>query len=111
MMCKNIQPFFLKPDDSINNQPNYNGPNYKLKSLYNVVKSVWMLKYRTTKFLPHHMNYVFVEAWDAFKMSSGNIIRDRFLKTKLPPLSPPDLTPNTLECAASIQLSSGSKAE
>ena len=27
---QNIQPFILKSDDSINDQPNYNGPNYKI---------------------------------------------------------------------------------
>ena len=62
MMCKNIQPFVLKSSNSINNQPNDNGPNTKLKSLYNVAKSVCMLEYGTTQFPPHHMNSVLVEA-------------------------------------------------
>ena len=84
-MCKNIQPFVLKSGDSINYQPNDNGPNAKLKSIYNVAKSTLMLKYGTTKLSPHQMNYVLVEAWDAFNISAGNIIRDRFAKTKLPP--------------------------
>ena len=111
MMCKNIQPFVLKSIDSINDQPSDNGPNAKLKSLYNVAKSAWMLKYGETKFSPHHMKYVLVEAWDALKMSSGNITRDIFVKTNLPPLSPPKLTKNTQACAASTQVSSVSKAE
>ena len=51
-----------------------------------MAKAAWMLKYGTEKFLPHHMNYVLVEAWNAFKVSDGNIIRDIFVKTKLPPL-------------------------
>ena len=68
---------------------------YELKSLYNVAKSVWMLKYGTTKFLPHRMNSVLVEAWDDFKMSAGNIIRDRFAKKNPLPLSLPNLTTNT----------------
>ena len=50
MNCRNIQPFILKAGNSINNQPNDNGPNSKLNYLYNMVKSVWMLKYGTTKF-------------------------------------------------------------
>ena len=33
MKCKTIQPFVLKAADSINNQPNKNVPNSKLKSL------------------------------------------------------------------------------
>ena len=63
--CKKIQPFFLKSGDSINDQPNDNDPNSKLKSLYNVTKSTWLLNYGTTKFSPHHMNSVLVEVWDA----------------------------------------------
>ena len=47
---KNIQPFILKAGDSINNQPNDNGPNSKLKALYNILKAKWMLKYGTTRF-------------------------------------------------------------
>ena len=95
MVCRNIQPFVLKPGDSINGQPNDNVSNTKMNSLYNVAKSAWILKYGTTKFSPHHMNAVLVEAWDAFNISSGNIIRDNFAKTKLPPLIPPNLTTTT----------------
>ena len=61
MQSKNIQPFILKVGDSINNQPNENGPNSKLKALYNISKAKWMLKYGTTRFQPHHMNSVLVE--------------------------------------------------
>ena len=56
MQSKNIQSFILKAGDSINNQPNDNGPNSKLKALYNTPKAKWMLKYGTTRFQPHHMN-------------------------------------------------------
>ena len=109
-MYKNIQPFVLKPGDSINDQPNDNDPNSKLKSIYNVSKSAWMLKYGMTKFSPHHMKSVLVEAWVTFNMSAGNIIRYNFAKTKLPPLIPPNLTTNNQACAASIQVYSGTKA-
>ena len=44
-------------------------------------------------------------------MSAGNIIRDSFVKTKLPSLVPNDLTTNTQACAASIQVSSGANTE
>ena len=111
MMCKNIQPFVLKPGESINDHPNDNGPNAKLKSLYIVIKSTWMLKYGMTKFSPQHMKFVLFEALDAFKMSDVNIIRDNFAKEQLPSLIPPNLTTNTQACADSIQLSSGSKAK
>ena len=70
-----------------------------------------MLKYGTKKFSSHHMNYVLVEAWYAFKMSAVNIIREIFAKKKLLPLSPPYLTTNTQAYAASIQVSSGAKTE
>ena len=45
MLCRNIQPFVLKAGNSINDQPNDNGPNVKMKSLYNMAKAAWMLKY------------------------------------------------------------------
>ena len=109
--CRNIQTFVMNSVNSINYQPYYNGPNSKLKSLYNVEKAVWMLNYGTTKFLPRHMKYVLVESWDAFKISAGNIIRDIFSKTNLPPLVSPGLTTNTQAYAASIQVSSESKAQ
>ena len=65
-----------------------------------------MMKYGTTRFQPHHMNYVLVETWEAFKISSGNIIRDSFSKTHLLPLSPPNMITNTQACVASVQTSS-----
>ena len=111
MMCKNIQPFVLKYGNSTNDQPNENGPNSKLRSLYNVAKSAWMLKHGTKSFSPHHMNSVLVEAWNAFNVSAGNIVRENFAKTNLLHLRPPNLTTNTQACAASTQVSSGDKAE
>ena len=65
-----------------------------------------MLKYGTTRFQPHHMNYVLVGAWYAFKVSSGNIIVDIFAKTHLLPLSPPSIITNTQAMVASVQTSS-----
>ena len=53
---QNIQPFILKAGESVNDQPNDNGTNDKLMSLYNEVKSVWILKYGMTKLLTHLMN-------------------------------------------------------
>ena len=62
IQSKNFQPFILKAGESINDQPNDNTPNSKLKSLYNITKAEWMLKYGTTRFQPHHMSSVLVEA-------------------------------------------------
>ena len=57
-----IQPFVLKAGNSGNYQPNDNGPNEKLKSCYNDTNTSWMLKYGTTKLLPHQMNSILVQA-------------------------------------------------
>ena len=62
-----------------------------------------MLKYGTTRFQPRHMNSVLVEAWDAFKVSSGNIIVDSFAKNHLLPLSPPNMITNTQAMVDSVQ--------
>ena len=106
MQDKNIQPFIPKLGDSINDQPNENGPNSKLKDLYNISKAKWMLKYDNTRFQLHHMKSVLVETWEAFTVSSGNIIRDSVAKTHIPPLTPPNMITNTQACVASIQTSS-----
>ena len=52
-----------------------------------------------------------MEAWDAFKVSAGKVIRDSFAKRKLPPLIPTELTTNNQAYYSSVQLSSGSKSE
>ena len=65
-----------------------------------------MLKYGTTRFQPHYMNSVLVETWESFMVSAGNIIRGRFAKTRLLPLSPPTMIINTQACVDSIQTSS-----
>ena len=70
-----------------------------------------MLKYGTAKFSPHHTSFVLSDAWDSFNISAGNIIRDSFVKTKLPPLIPNNLTKNTQACVVSIQVSSGASTE
>ena len=52
------------------------------------------------------MNAVLVEARDAFKVASGNIIVDSLSKTHLLPLSPPNIITNTQAMVASFQTSS-----
>ena len=85
MQIKTIQPFILKSVDSINNQSNNNGPNAKLKALYNILKEKWILKYVTSRFQPHHTNFVLVEIGEDFTVLSGNNISYSFAKTCLPP--------------------------
>ena len=65
-----------------------------------------MLKDGTERFQPHHMNSVLVETWEDFKVSSGNIIRGSFTKTRLPPLSPTKTIKNAQSCVDFIQKSS-----
>ena len=103
---KKMQPLILKAGESINNQPNDNGPNSKLISLYKFLKAKWMLKYGTTMFKPHHRNSVLVETCEAFMVSDGNIIRYRFTTTYLPSLIPTNMITNTQACVSSIQTSS-----
>ena len=62
-----------------------------------------MLDYGAPRFQPHHMNSIQVETWEAFTVSAGNIVRDRFSKTHIPPLSPTITKSNTQACVASIQ--------
>ena len=87
MMFKNIEYFILKVGDSTNDQTNDNFPNEKLKSIYNLAKSKWMLNYRTTKFTtsPHEIRL----GWSMgclqdvrWKKNQGHI-----WKTMLPPPS------------------------
>ena len=103
---KNIQTFIIKAGDPINDHPNDNRHNSKLKVLYKMSKAKCMLKYGNTRFQPHHMNYVLVETYENFTVSSGNIIRDRFSKTHLLPLSQPKMITNTQACVESVQTSS-----
>ena len=71
MEHQNIQTLILKEGKFFRNQTNDNGPNEKLTSHYNEVNYVWIMKYVTKTFLPHHMISLFVEVWGAFKVSSG----------------------------------------
>ena len=85
MQSKDIHPSILKAGDSVNNQPNDNGPNSKLKSLYKFSKAKWMLNYGTTRFQPHHMNSVLIETWEAFMLSAGNFPPSRLVLEKSVP--------------------------
>ena len=106
MKQQNIQPFVLKSGNFGNDHTNDNGPNANLMYHFNHAKSTWTTKYGTAKILPHDMKFIFVEAWIAFKVSVGNIIRDNYVKTKLPPLSTPKLITNTQAYSDYVRVSS-----
>ena len=57
------------------------------------------------------MNSIFAEAWAAFMVSDEKFIRYIFVKTKLLPFSPPNITIITQVCVASVQVSFGDKSE
>ena len=101
-----IQPFVLKSVKSVNDHFNVNGTNVKLKFPYTVSKLFFMMKYRREKFLPYHINSILVKVWDAFNLSSWNIIRDVILITNVLPFSLTSFATNTQKCVASVQVSS-----
>ena len=64
---------FLRSQNSEMDQPNDNGPNGKLKSLYNQALAQWRAEFvdrNTNPFRPRHFNEVFCRAWDLFTRSS-----------------------------------------
>ena len=71
-----ISLFILKAGDSTNDQPNYNGPNLKLKIYYSIAKVKWQIQHGTMKFNPDHMNSVLVEMWYSFQQQSACVIID-----------------------------------
>ena len=61
-----IKPLFFKAGDSVNDQPNDNGPNLQLKGLYGQSRMSCQRQHGTLKFTNPHMNYVLVETWRYF---------------------------------------------
>ena len=82
MQRKKIHPFIIKSGDSINDLPNDNGTNSKLKALYNILKDKWIMKYGTTRFQPHHMNSILAERWSMQSSFLGR--RSRFFQRRCP---------------------------
>ena len=74
----NTQSFILKAGGSVHDQPNDNGLNMKLDNFYGNARKKCMRKHVTLKFTPAHINYVLVETWGAFKLSSATITQKRF---------------------------------
>ena len=111
LQSRHISPFILKAGDSTNDQPNYNGPNLKLKRDYGIAKVKWQIQHGTIKFTPAHINYVLVEMCHSFQQQSASFIVDAFKKTKLLPLAPPDHDTNAQACLAATQTPLGTKSE
>ena len=62
----NIHIFFLKSNDSINDQPADMGANAMLEKYYNAAMAAWRRRYVSVKFNPMFMNEVLVSAFNEF---------------------------------------------
>ena len=71
----------------------------------------WMRNPGTLKFTLPHMNYVIVETWEDFKLSSATIAQKYFKKTLLLPLYPPDKEKNYQAFLAVTQILNRDKAD
>ena len=84
-----IQSFIPKAVYSVHDQPRDNGPNTNLKNLYSNARMNWIRHHGTLKITPPHINYILVEKWEDFKISSATIAQNDFKKKNL--LQPIDL--------------------
>jgi len=116
MSSNDIYSFFLKAEDSENDQPNDNGPNAGLKDDYNDEKAEWLLKFPSRKFTPASMNAsmneVLTKTWAKLLCRAGPMIVKAFKNCKLHPLIPPVVGANTAAaaCTAAMHCAKGKKA-
>ena len=102
-LSHHINPFIIKAGDSVNDQPNYNGPNLNMKGLYGKSRMNWQRHHGTLNFTNAHMNYILVEIWRYFHIYSSPVIINAFKKKNIVPLTPPDEDTNTQVCLAAAQ--------
>ena len=102
-----IKPFILKVGNSGNDQTNHNCPNLNLQGLCGQARMNLQRHHRTLEFTTSHMNYVLVETWRVFQISSAPFIINAFNKTKLVLLTPPDENTNTQACLTASQIPKG----
>ena len=104
ILCKhNVQYLILKSGDYVHYQPKNNVPNKDLNNLYANTRMNWIRVHGTLKFSLPHMNYVLVETWEDFKLSSTTITQKYFKKNNFLPLSPLDIDTNHKACLAGTQ--------
>ena len=84
-----------KKGDYVHDQLNDNGPNTKINNFDGFARMNLMRLHGTLKFTPAHMNYVLVETWEAFKLSSTKITQKYFKMTHILPLSPSEIVTNS----------------
>ena len=79
--------FFLKANDSANDQPNDMGPNRNWKAIYATVVGEWQAAHPMVSFTMEWMNMVIVETWERTMGSatSAERVRDGFAKAGIFP--------------------------
>ena len=70
-----IQAFTLNSDDSVHDQPRDNGKNLNPNNIYGNSRMNCMRKNITLNFTTSHMNVIFVEILETFKLSPTTITR------------------------------------
>lgn len=82
--------FFLKANDSINDQPLDMGPNSVLKSCYKEEYEVWRATNPTVQITPAFFNHIMSAAWGRFQSNPElpRIIISAFAKAGLCPITP-----------------------
>ena len=71
----------------------------------------WMINHGTLNLTHPHINYVLVETWEDFKLSSTEITQKSFRKIHPPPLSLSNLVTNHQACLAGIIMSNREKLD
>jgi hypothetical protein len=85
---QHVYVLFLKANDSINDQPNDNGPNASLREKYNVRVNEWRASHPGVKYDPMFFNQVIALAWQDFvdDPNTKELIIEAFRKTRIHPL-------------------------
>ena len=103
LLSHHIKPFIIKADESINENPNDNVPNLKLKGIYGKARINCQRQHRTPKFTTEEMNYVLVETWRYFQLSSAPVTINAVKKKNIAPLTAPEKDANTQDYLAATQ--------
>ena len=83
ILYRNITPFVLKGGDSVNEQPNDNGPNHNLKGIHGQSRISCQRQHVTLKFKTSYMDAVLVVKWSAFQLYSDPFIINYLILKKL----------------------------
>lgn len=89
LLNNSVRPMFLKSNDSINDQPNDNGMNSRLRSVYNLELEQWKLEHMSMALTPPRFNTVFASAWKKYisDPSLPALIVRAFAKTGIWPMT------------------------